>query len=80
MSSDSAFCWSLESAPGRIDEAVIGAVRFGEIDFLCVGGGRDHARAHRLADFDGGKSDAARRAQHDEILAGSSDAARSFSA
>ena len=54
---------------GVVDE-VIGAVLAGHGQLLRGAGARDHARAHRLADLDGGEADAARRSQHEQRLAG----------
>ena len=53
-----------------IDHPGVGAVGEAKVDLLLAGGGGDDPRAHLLAELDGGKADAAGRAQHQQRLAG----------
>ncbi len=55
---------------GRVVDEVVRAALAGDRELLGRARGRDHARAHRLADLDGGEPDAAGRAEHQQRLAG----------
>ena len=52
----------------RVDDAFVGAALLAVGDLLRGRGGRDDARAHGLADLDGGGADAAGRAEDEQRL------------